>query len=184
MRIEIPDLAEENFERLTIGRQLKLIENFLANEPALLIGSSLGGYLAALYAARHPEVIRVLLLAPAFNFCQLWTAALGPERLALWKQTGSMLVFHHGPGREVPLSFEFLEDAARFEPFPDMNQWTLIFHGDQDSVVPVEQSLAFRRNHPQSRLVRLESGHELTDVLEDIWERSRDFLREGLVEGN
>ncbi len=178
--IEIPDLTEDNFERLTVGGQLKLIEDRLANQPAVLIGSSLGGYLAALYAARHPEVTRVLLLAPAFGFYQLWTAALGPERLARWKNTGNMLVFHYGQGRDVPLSFQFLEDAARFEPFPDMYQQTLICHGDQDSVVPVEQSLAFHRNHPQSRLIRFASGHELTDVLEDIWEASRDFLLEGL----
>ena len=28
----------------------------------------MGGYLAALYASRHPEIDRMVLLAPAFGF--------------------------------------------------------------------------------------------------------------------
>src|SRR4051794_18445384 len=79
--VNVPDLAGGNFERLTISAQLRVIERTSAHKPFILIGSSLGGYLAALYAARHPEVDRLILLAPAFDFHRLWTAQLGPERL-------------------------------------------------------------------------------------------------------
>ena len=65
-RVEIPDLAAGDFEHLTITGQLRVIEQAAAGEPVALMGSSLGGYLAGLYAARHPEVSRVILLAPAF----------------------------------------------------------------------------------------------------------------------
>lgn len=48
-----PNLAEGDFEHLTITRQLAVVERAAANRPVALIGSSMGGYLAGLYAARH-----------------------------------------------------------------------------------------------------------------------------------
>lgn len=168
------------FRSLTITGQLKVIENLATrsarNRPLALIGSSLGGYLAALYAARHPEVDRVVLLAPAFRFCELWTQELGPERLALWRENGSMPIFHYAEGREVPIGYQLMEDAARYEPFPAFLQPGLIFHGTRDPVVPVQYSTAFAEAHENVRLVGLDSGHELTDVLEEIWPNVRHFL--------
>jgi uncharacterized protein len=177
--VNVPDLAEGDFERLTISAQLRVIERVSGLKPTILIGSSLGGYLAALYAARHPEVDRLVLLAPAFDFHRLWTAQLGPEQLANWRETGAIRVFHYAAGRELPLGYEFLEDASHFEPFPDFCQPALIFHGNHDPVVPVIYSSKFVEAHANARLVRLESGHELTDVLDAIWPRSQSFLVDG-----
>ncbi len=174
--LEIPDLAAGHFERLTVTTQLELLERILRHEPAILIGSSLGGYLAALYASRHPEIQRLLLLAPAFDFNRLWREELGPQRLADWERNGSMPVYHYATSGEVPLDFEFLRDASRYGPFPDFAQPALILHGNQDQVVPVELSVRFTEAHPNARLIRLDSGHELTDVLEAIWLESESFL--------
>ena len=179
--LEIPDLCDGNFERLTITGQLKIIERAIESsrgngERLVLIGSSLGGYLAALYASRHWEVNSLILLAPAFQFSELWANELGPERLTLWKQNGRMPVFHYAQGREVPIGYQLLEDARRYEPFPAFSQPALIFHGTQDPVVPVQYSLTFAHKHRNVRLVQLESGHELTDVLEKIWKNVKKFL--------
>ena len=175
--VEVPDLAAGRFDRLTISGQLKLLENLSCREPVILVGSSLGGYLAALYAARHPEVDRLILLAPAFGFHQLWISELGPDRVAEWRTRGIIPVFHYGEQREVPLGFQLMEDASRFEPFPDFRQPALIFHGNQDGSVPVQQSLVFVRDHKNARLVRLESGHDLIDVLEPIWKECETFVK-------
>lgn len=175
--VEVPDLAGGRFEQLTISGQLKLLETVCGNEPVMLIGSSLGGYLAALYAARHLEVDRLVLLAPAFGFHQLWTAELGPDRLAEWRSRGSISVFHYGQEHEMPLGFQLMEDAASFEPFPNFQQPALIFHGNRDESVPVQQSLAFVNDRPNARLVRLESGHDLLDVLGPIWEQCETFVK-------
>jgi pimeloyl-ACP methyl ester carboxylesterase len=173
----IPDLAQGDFEHLTVSGQLQLIERLTKTSKYTVIGSSLGGYLAALFAARYPERVDCLvLLAPAFGFYQLWTAALGPQKIAEWKEAGHIDVFHYGEGREMPLSYQFLEDAAQFEPFPAVSQPVLIAHGDRDDTVPIEQSLAFVEQHPRARLVRYSSGHELTDVLESIWYETELFL--------
>ena len=178
--VTVPDLAEGDFEQLTISAQLKVIERTSGHDPIILIGSSLGGYLAALYAARHPEVARLVLLAPAFDFYRLWMTQLGPEQLASWRETGAIRVFHYAAGRDVPLGYQFLEDASHFEPFPNVYQPTLIFHGNHDPVVPVTYSSEFVERHKNARLVRLESGHELTDVLDAIWRQSRTFLVDGM----
>ena len=176
-QVEIPDLAQGGFEHLTITGQLGVIEEVARGGRVILIGSSLGGYLASLYAARHPEVDRLVLLAPAFGFYQLWTAEISPERLAAWKKEGSMLFFHYGMGRELPLGYKLMEDARQFEPFPNVHQPTLIFHGNRDSSVPIHQSLTFVQAHPNAKLIQLESGHELTDVLDIIWQESKSFVR-------
>lgn len=89
-----------------------------------------------------------------------------------------MSVFHYGEQREVPISYDLMEDAGRYEAFPEFSQPALLFHGEQDPVVPIRLSSAFAESHPNARLVRLQSGHELTDVLPTIWEESRQFLLE------
>ncbi|MBV8549981.1 MAG: alpha/beta fold hydrolase [Acidobacteriaceae bacterium] len=179
--VHVPDLEQGDFEHLTISRQLSVLEEIACGEPVILIGSSMGGYLAALYAARHPEVDRLILLAPAFGLYQLWVEQLGPERIAEWKRNGTRLFFHYAAQRELPLGYQLLEDASRFEPFPDVHQPVLIFHGTEDSTVPVQQSLAFVQAHPNALLLQMKSGHELTDVLPTIWEESRIFLIESVA---
>ncbi len=52
--IAIPQLDEGDFEKLTITGQMRVIDEAVGGAPAILIGSSLGGYLAGLYASRHP----------------------------------------------------------------------------------------------------------------------------------
>jgi pimeloyl-ACP methyl ester carboxylesterase len=176
LTLEVPDLAAGDFEHLTISGQLAVIEQSLRDEPCVLIGSSLGGYLAALYASRHPSVRRILLLAPAFDFYQLWANELGPERLSQWRESGTLPVFHYGEGHDVPLRFDFISDAQKYEPFSNVPQPALIFHGTSDNVVPVQTSVRFVDAHPNATLVTVRSGHELTDALDEIWLKAQDFL--------
>jgi pimeloyl-ACP methyl ester carboxylesterase len=175
-RVDIPDLAAGDFEHLTITGQLRLIEQAVDGVPVSLIGSSMGGYLAALYAARHPEVARVVLLAPAFRFAPRWSERLGADAVASWRETGSLEVFHYGENRQCSLSYALLDDASRYEDYPDFCQPALIFHGEDDDVVPAAYSEEFARTHPDARLSVLKSGHELLDVLDYMAPRVTAFL--------
>jgi uncharacterized protein len=176
--VDIPDLAQNNFRGLTITGQLRVIEQAANNDPIILIGSSMGGYLASLYAAKHAEVDRLVLLAPAFAFHQLWLSQIPEAELARWRTKGSVEFFHYGMGRNMPLDYGLLQDASQYQPFPAFKQPALIFHGERDNAVPIQYSVDFVNLHPNARLVRLQSGHELTDVLDRIWQDSRDFLLE------
>jgi pimeloyl-ACP methyl ester carboxylesterase len=175
-----PDLAGGNFRNLTLTGQLKLVEREAGGEPVFLIGSSLGGYLAALYAARHPEVSGLILLAPAFHFRRHWVEILGADSFNQWKQTGEMMVYHYGEDREVPLGYELMQDAEAYEDCPDFIQPCLIFHGTGDTVVPIQYSEDFAAHHPNVELVRLQSGHEMTDVLGNIWAKAAPYLAQAI----
>jgi pimeloyl-ACP methyl ester carboxylesterase len=173
---EVLDLAEGDFEHLTITGQLAVIERAAYGEPVSLIGSSLGGYLAALYAARHPDVRRVVLLAPAFGFARRWAERLGPRGMDEWRRAGTIEVFHYAENRQRRLDYSLMEDGARYEDYPDFRQPALIFHGANDDVVPALYSQEFAAAHTNTRLEVLDSGHELLNVLDYMAPRVTQFL--------
>jgi pimeloyl-ACP methyl ester carboxylesterase len=174
--LNTPQLDSGDFEAMTISSQLDELERAAGSGPVRLIGSSLGGWLAALYATRNPAVDRVVLLAPAFGFVSLFSVMFGPKKMSDWRRTGHMPVFHYGSGCERLLSFQFFEDAQNYQQFPEFTQPGLIIHGVRDDTVPVENSIQFVNRHPNVALVTLNSGHELTDVTDRIWGETREFF--------
>jgi len=176
LTLQIAELDRNNFKGLTISGQLEVIEAEVQGDPAILIGSSLGGYLAALYAARHANIERLILMAPAFQFPQRMRERFSEAELEQWRQEGTRLFFHYAFQDHRPLGYSFVEDSAKYEAEPDFRQPALIFHGTRDDVVPAEYSVQFAEGHPNVRLCLLNSGHELTDVLEPMWAETAKFL--------
>lgn len=176
MGLEIPDLADGNFGSLTITGQLRVIERVARGDPVTLIGSSMGGYLAALFAARHPEVEKLVLLAPAFCFSKRWPETLGEAAMEEWRRSGSLKVFHYGEGRTVELGYQLIEDGIQYEDYPSVPQPALIFQGKNDTVVPPDLSVTFARKNLQAALHLMESDHELLNVLDDMWMETEEFL--------
>jgi len=174
--LEIPALDQGDFEHLTISRQLDCMTRVLDGQPAILIGSSMGGYLAALYASRHPEIDRMVLLAPAFGFGDRWAQTFGAEKVAEWRGRGHAEVYHYATRDLRRLSIDLLNDSAAHPGYPACSQPTLIFHGVEDNVVPIAASEQWAGDKADVRMVAVNSGHELLDVLEEIWEGSRGFL--------
>lgn len=174
---EAPALDEGNFEALTISGQLGVVEKAVTDGPVVLMGSSLGGYLAALFAARNPgKVEKLVLLAPAFQFPTRWKARYAKE-LERWKADGTIPFFHYGYKEERGLGFQIVEDALKYEDEPDFRQPGLVLHGLRDEVVPAALSGAFAERHTNVQLHLLESGHELTDVLGELWSETAGFLK-------
>jgi uncharacterized protein len=175
--VEIPQLDGGDFEHLTITGQLDVVDRTVGNSPSILMGSSLGGYLSALYAARHPQSVKKLvLMAPAFQFPERWSERYPDKELEAWRRTGSAKVYHYGYKEELDLAYGLIEDAQAYEGEPDFRQPALIFHGIHDPVVPVRLSEDFARSHPAVKLIKFDSGHELTDVLEPMWSAVERFL--------
>jgi dipeptidyl aminopeptidase/acylaminoacyl peptidase len=174
---EAPQLDQGEFRNLTISGQMIVVGNAVSvhrekltkGEPLVLMGSSLGGYLAALYAERYPKAVDgLVLLAPAFEFLRRWRERLSVQGIEQWKRAGSIPIFHYGSKTEQHLGYRFLEDAAQYEGTPDFHQRALILHGTEDTVVPCEGSRDFALEHTRVRLALFKSGHELTDVLEGL----------------
>jgi pimeloyl-ACP methyl ester carboxylesterase len=177
--VHCPNLSEGDFAGLTLTRQLKLIDR-LAHElqPRMIVGSSLGGYLAAIYATLHPELApRLVLMAPAFGFPQGWEDRLGKDKMAEWRETGSVEVYHHGDGVQRALGYQFYEDALWFDKFPAVAQPTLVYHGTRDLEVRAELSVQFATGKPNVQLQLVDSDHGLGDVLEEMWQGAARFYQ-------
>ena len=168
--LQIPAMDQADFEHLTISGQMRVMENTIHGQPAVLIGSSLGGYLAALYAATRPEVYRLVLLAPAFGFAERWNRRIGEPKPAY------LDVFHYGENRMRRVHYGLIEDALQYPAAPGFMQPACIFHGALDDVVPIEYSRSFAAAHPNARLTELDSDHELLNVLAHIIDEAVPFL--------
>ena len=60
---------------------------------------------------------------------------------------------------------------------PDAGGVLVVLHGRADNVVPADLSKAFAEGRPNVTLRLFDSGHELTDVLEQLWTETAMFLR-------
>lgn len=175
--VAIPALEGHDFEHMTITSQLELTRETTKRD-CLLMGSSMGGYIAALRASETTNVKGAILLAPAFYFVDRWEVNLGPEVAAAWRQAGRRQVFHHARQQMEWIGYGIVEDARRYDPAPQFHAPGLILHGTRDDVVPVEHSLRYAAAATNIGLRQFESGHELTEVLPELWDSARVFLRE------
>ncbi len=177
-RLEIPDLAPD-FTHMTVTSMLAVVEGLIGSADAVLLGSSLGGYLATLVAARHPERVRGLVLfAPAFGFVQRWEERIGAQAVARWRAKGTAPCYHYGQKRELPLHIGILDDGHAYPEEPDPPVSALVFAGRHDNAVPLAAITPFTARRPNRELCVMNAGHKLTEVLDPMWNRTAAFLRE------
>ena len=176
-RLELPDLTQGDFEHSTLTQQLTFLDTLLGSDPAILLGSSLGGYLAALFAAGHRQrVPGLVLLAPAFGFARRWAESLGEQTMREWRERGWRPIYHYGEKQERRIGYGLLGDGLQYEEFPEVRQAALVIHGRHDQSVDHRLSVRFAEGRPNVELILYDSDHQLLDVLEPMWERVREFV--------
>jgi len=177
--MEIPDLTpgQDGFERSSPSSMLAVAQATLARgvPPHAIIGSSLGGYLAALAASRDPSIERLVLMAPAFRLFERWERRLSPEELSAWRSEG-LETLHFASGRRRRIGWQFFESARAQPAFPSVGVPTLCIAGTRDETVPFADVEAFVARTPTARLVAVDDGHELAASLDRIFEEARAFL--------
>lgn len=175
--LTVPDLEGGNFRELTLSRQIQTVQQCLDSRPGKrfgLIGSSMGGYLAALIAQLRPEVAALYLMAPGFNFLKRWRERLGKEA----EDPGSIRVFHYRYEEERELSTQIFRDAERWEGVPlDRELPTRLVHGVHDASVDIRESRAFVKTRSWCRLRELDSDHGLISHVDWIIEDCLEFFR-------
>jgi hypothetical protein len=179
IHLNIPDLNQGDFSHLTITRALNQVSSEFPPPPTTvtLIGSSLGGLIAAYRAQKYSQVKHLVLLAPAFEFLSHWLPVLGAEKLKQWQAEKYLMVYHYREKRSLPLHYDFVLDAANYQeqklsrPIP-----TLILHGRHDEVIPIRASRDFAQR-PWVQLIELESDHALANVLPQIWDIIQVFCQ-------
>jgi pimeloyl-ACP methyl ester carboxylesterase len=172
LTLERPDLNLPSFARLDPVAMLAAVDEMDARDPHgppwRLVGSSMGGWLAARWAELHPDrVDRLVLLCPGFELSWRWPAILGPERMARWQREGA-LAFADAAGEQVDVHWGFLESARRQPGTPEVPCPTCILHGVRDEIVPVEQSRRYASTRPHVQLIELDDDHALTASLDRV----------------
>lgn len=170
--LETPDLNLPSFSRLTASACLAHLDARLAGATRVrLSGSSMGAWLAALWAQLHPGVVdRLLLAAPAFDLAGRWPDILGHDVMRRWEREGA-IEMPDGDGNPAMVHFELVADARRHPAIPDPDCGIVILHGTRDDVVPIAGSRRFAATRPHVRLVEVDDVHTLessTDVLEAL----------------
>jgi predicted esterase YcpF (UPF0227 family) len=178
IKLEIPDLNQGDFSHLTLTRQIVQTAAMFkdSKSPVTIIGSSFGGFTAVWLAQKYPQVQSLVLLAPAFGFPSNWFDKFPEAELKQWQETGYKNIYHYGENKLLPLHYEFLADGKQY----NINHLkrslpTLIIHGKNDDVVPIEVSRNYANSHPTAKLIELDSDHSLNNVRERIWQQIRDF---------
>jgi pimeloyl-ACP methyl ester carboxylesterase len=178
--LECPDFNAPDFSTMTMTRMLEQLGAALgrAKEPAALIGSSLGGTLAILAAARFAvRVDKLVLLAPAVMFAKPGHHLLPPERIEEWRRRGALPFFHYGYGEERLLNVSFYEDSLAHDAFDaSFSQPTLVFQGLRDASVDYRTVEAFANARPNVTLALLDDDHQLIDSLPRMWQDIEAFL--------
>ncbi|NJK28016.1 MAG: alpha/beta fold hydrolase [Coleofasciculaceae cyanobacterium SM2_3_26] len=176
----VPDLNQEDFFDLTLSRQIHQVRSLFpaSGESIVLIGSSFGGLTAA-WLAQHPQVVKAILLAPAFQFLHCLLRKLGNEQMHRWEVEGQISVYHYGHKGTLPLSYKFIRDLQQYRQ-EQLGRLlpTLILHGSRDEVIPLEMSQTYASIRPWVRLVTLDSDHGLADAMPTIWQAIQEFCPE------
>ena len=166
-----------DFEHMTITGLINRLRQYLldhSHSKISFIGSSLGALVGLHYTHRIGGVERMLLLAPALTYL---SGKYTEAELQQWQREGTIDVAHYAFEKEVPLRYDYHLDGLRYlQPVPPPAP-TMIIHGRNDEVVPIENSRRYVARYPsQIQLVEVDSDHRLNDQLDLIWQHARSFL--------
>ena len=177
--------SDGSFDEFRISRAIEdtsLVLSLFPDRPKVLVGSSMGGWVAA-QAALDPTLnIRgLVLIAPAFSFMKTIFHSLAPAEQQQWKETGYKTFESSYPDSDFTLAHDAVVDSLDYDLFShpvSYNHPVRILHGALDDVVPVNQSVKFQK-HVQSQveLEILQQGdhrltddvHRITEAVDEIW---------------
>jgi len=179
--LRCPDFNEPDFATMTVTRMLDRLGAEIARAPhgpVALMGSSLGGMLAVLAAAKFTSrVDKLVLMAPAVMFAKPGHHLLTPERVDDWRRRGALPFFHYAYNEERPLNYAFYEDSLRYDAFETaFDQPALIFQGLRDASVDPRTVEQFARTRPNVTLSLLDDDHQLIASLPRMSDDTAEFL--------
>lgn len=175
--LDILDLNRPSFAQLTLTAQLEEVSRWAADkERVALIGSSMGAWVACRFAEQNiSKIEKLVLLAPGFEMVSRWPKLVGAAGMAAWRAHGHLPI---PDGDKVPtrVHWGFIEDALTHPTSPRPAVPTLVIHGTEDAVVPVETSRAWVATQPTARLIELSDDHQLIASLPRITSETLAFF--------
>jgi pimeloyl-ACP methyl ester carboxylesterase len=138
-----------------------------------LMGSSFGGLVATLTAARRTDLACLALKCPVVDFAEELQLEFGEEEMARWKATDTVPNILGGPDR-IALRYAFYEDCLRqiaYDPARSITAPTVIVQGDKDEHVPLHQSQKLYA------VLRVKKHLELLPGADHQFTKGEDFKR-------
>lgn len=165
-------IFSEEKDLLAVVEGLGADEHIDAGKP-ILIGESQGGMVSALAAGDNPDRFgKVILIYPALCIKDDWVKmypALSdmPEEVDFWG---------------IKLSHAYLEGLYDLDVYGRISQYkgpVLIFHGDEDKVVPVSYAVEAQKAYDQASLtIYPGAGHGFSpDIQKQTIEAIKEFLK-------
>jgi pimeloyl-ACP methyl ester carboxylesterase len=186
LTLHVPDLNQPAFETLTTTRMIGQVEAAMAAlppGPIVLIGSSLGAFVAWHVAARAERgegrraVDRLVLLAPALAFDDSSFSELGEAGLRRWRETDALEVMHHAYGERRRVGYALYEDARQYDSRAAVVTIPgLVFQGTRDALVDPGMVERFVAARPNLTLRLFDDDHQLHASLDAIWRGTAAFL--------
>lgn len=171
----IPDLNAPSFRDITITRMIQQVRAAMGEGPAVLIGSSLGAFVAL--NAADARVKGLVLLAPALDFGADEEGKIGNVTIADWKAAGVCEVFHYARGRAEHLDYALYEDARRYDAFrAALDVPVLVFQGTRDTVVNPAVVRRWCDGRANVTLVELDDDHQLQASIDRICGETSRFV--------
>lgn len=130
-----------------------------------LIGHSMGGGTAILFASEDPRISKLVTWAAIAEAKTPW-GNWSEEKMAQWKTDGVAYYFNGRTQQQMPLYYQLFEDfqtnihrldilaAARSMTIP----W-LIMHGTEDEAVSLAQAERLKNENTQAQLLTLKTNH-------------------------
>ncbi len=148
--------SEGDFADLTVSQELDDADdalNYLMARPEVdparigITGHSLGGLVAAIAAARRPEIVCVVTLSAVFDMAPKLQKFLGADQVASWRERGTVEM--DPPGSGLLLKSAFYDDLLGLDvtrEIANLRAPLRIVQGGADSGVTEEDAGRYREH--------------------------------------
>ncbi|XP_037046951.1 uncharacterized protein LOC119081821 [Bradysia coprophila] len=161
VELHLPDLNIPSFEKLSVSEIVKHLKSEMLNntQQYRLIGSSLGGLVAATLASEFKDCSKIqslILLCPALDASNRWKAKMADTKT------------------EQQLHYGFYEDLMKQVQYPLVDVPLTIVHGTNDDIVPINVSRTYiellQQNGWNNEMIEVNDDHLLmkTDSIDVI----------------
>lgn len=169
--------TKEDFTDMIIPRLLKRIENTVKEciypSSMLIIGSSMGGFLALHYLQQsNYDIVGLFLLSPAVYMHSSFKNSFPTSQLERWKKQGTKKFKHYTHNEFLPLKYNFMESLEEY-PTENINLIvpTTVIHGWDDKLIPYVDVVKYFANKTDNADISLhlfQSDHLLHNVFDEI----------------
>lgn len=181
--------AAENISKYSISRCLRDVDDEIKkhgqSDEIILLGHSLGGMVAMLYAASHENIKTVVaIMSPS-----VYSRGENEEKVAKWQEEGFRTSVRDLPNedgtKKFQVPFSFIEDAKKYDVAKSISNFRrslLLIAGEKDDVVSFDQiQSAYENANEPKKLIIIEGiGHDYRhnqDEIKIVNDKIMDYIQ-------